>query len=308
MRKSTINQIGAAVIMGIISVGNIVFVHSGIWNAAAGAAVDISGMDAGTYQVSAVSRLKDGGYAVTGTAAGYQSDIEVHITFDAAGTVVQKIEVLAQAETDGLGANITGAGFSEQFNGQPAPFGLNGKNTAILMPGTGAVLGAGPAGAASTGAGTGTEPRADRRSNPERWNSEDQSPEAVAVRNLYQAGLLSSSVEQQPLTTAVADRSPEEQAAHRLYQAGLTTAAGQSGSVTDPGSPEAKAERKLAEAGLTVMAGDGDLTDPPALASQAASADLYEIDAVSGATISSAAVVQIIDNAYFFMQDEVLQQ
>lgn len=272
MRRNTINQIGAAILMGIISVGNIGFVHSGIWNTSAGTPVDISTMDAEAYQVDGVSQIKDGGYIVTGTAYGYQSDIKVEVTFDAAGAVVQNVQVLSQAETEGLGASITGSGFREQFIGKEAPFALKDKDMAILVPGTEAVLGA-EAGAVVEKADK--EPAADRRTNPEHWNPEDQSPEAAAVRNLYQAGLLNSSIQKQPLTTAIADGSPEEQAAN-----------------------------ELARAGLTVTTADTAETVPL----PAAATGFNEIDAVSGATISTTAVVQVINYAYFFLQDQVLRK
>lgn len=145
MRGSITNQIGAVILMGILSVGNIGFAHSGIWNTSAGTSVDISTMDVAAYQVDSVSQLKDGVYIVAGTAYGYQSDIKVEVTFDAAGAVVQNVEILSQAETEGLGANIIGSGFREQFIGKEAPFGLKDKDMVILVPGTGAVLGAGAA-------------------------------------------------------------------------------------------------------------------------------------------------------------------
>ena len=298
MRRNTINQIGAAVLMGIIAAGNIGFVHSGIWNMTAGDSIDISAMDAKAYQVENVSRQKDGSFIVTGKAEGYQSEIEAEITFDASGTTVLSVRVLSQAETDGLGANIATPEFQDQFAGQEAPFGLKDKNVQILVPGTGAVLGAGAVTAEAA-----AEPEADRRNNPDRWNPEDQSPEAIAVRNLYQAGLLDSSAGKQPLTTAIADASPEDQAAYRLLQAGLTTGTTRSDMTGNPDTPEAQAEDKLAAAGLTVIKEDAVTElEQPSLA-----VDLYEIDAVSGATISSAAMVRIVDHAYFFLQDQVIE-
>lgn len=299
MGRNTINQIGAAILMGIISIGNIGFVNSGIWNTSAGTPVDISTMDAAAYQVDSVSQLKDGGYIVAGTAYGYQSDIKVEVTFDAAGAVVQNVQILSQAETEGLGANITGSGFREQFIGKEAPFGLKDKDMVILVPGTGAVLGAGAAVEEAD-----KEPAADRRSNPERWNPEDQSPEAAAVRNLYQAGLLNSSIQKQPLTTAIADGSPEEQAANELDRAGLTTGTAQVRAEASMDSPEARARENLEQAGLTVTAADA----AEVLLSSAAAIGINEVDAVSGATISSTAVVQVIDYTYFFLQDQVLQK
>lgn len=268
MRRSIINQIGAAILMGVISVGNIGFVHSGIWNTSAGTPVDISTMDAAAYQVDSVGRLKDGGYIVAGTAYGYQSDIKVEVTFDAAGAVVQNVQILSQAETEGLGAKITESGFREQFIGQEAPFGLKDKELVILVPGTGAVMGAGAA-----------VEEADKEPN--------------------------SSIQKQPLTTAIADGSPEERAAYELARAGLTTGAAQVRAEAGIDSPEARARENLEQAGLTVTttADAAEVSPLPATA-----AGVNEIDAVSGATISSAAVVKVIDYAYFFLQEQILQK
>ena len=288
MKKKSKEMIVSFLVMSILSAGNIFFVNSGIWDVHAGTPVDLNGLDPASYQVDGVSRNKDGDYIVSSRAAGFQSDIAVTVTFDAEGTLIRKVAVISQAETEGLGTRITEGAFLEQFEGIPAPVRLSGTETAIVSPVTGAAWG-------NTGE---QEPEVpvDNRSNPDDFNPQDQSPEAAAVRNLYRAGLLASAVRQQPLKAAFADASPEEQAAYRLAEAGLPAGTGPESKAGMPA--ESIAENKLHDAGLTAGS--------PEAETDAAAAGASEVDAVTGATISSEAVVQAVDQAYFFIQDNIL--
>ena len=92
----------------------------------------------------------------------------------------------------------------------------------------------------------------------------DSSPEAVARRNLYTAGLSKSAMDGQEQAVPFADQTPEQQAAYRMAQAGLTTTQTESGAV---------------------------------------GANLTEVDALSGATITSAAVTDIVNNSYFYVTE-----
>lgn len=329
MKNKNFNKVCSVVVLGVLSAGNILFVHSDVWNVKAGEQLDMTAWNASAYQVESVSQLKDGGYIVNSKAAGFKSDLEVAVTFDAAGEVIQQVAVISQDETEGIGTKVMDDSFLGQFPGQTAPLGLRGKEQAVISPGTGEVWGA----ASVPDAGTSEAVQTEQRSNPERWNPEDQSPEAQAVRNLYRAGLLSSAMENQPLQTALADASPEEQAAYRLEEEGLTTStdhdhspsraqspeevaadklqqanlttnAETDASPSRAQSPEGVAADKLEQAGLTVRAE----TDTPVQEAAVVSGDLSEVDAVAGATISSAAVIQAVDQAYFFMQEQVLGQ
>lgn len=295
MKKKSKEMVASFLIMSALSAGNIFFVNSGIWDVHAGTPVDLNGIDTAAYQVDGVSRNKAGDYLVSSRAAGFQSDIAVTVTFDAEGTLIRSVEVISQAETEGLGTRVTEGAFLEQFAGILAPVRLSGTETAVVSPGTGAVWG-------STGVPEPEMP-ADNRSNPDDFNPEDQSPETVAVRNLYRAGLLTSAVRQQPLKTAFADASPEEQAAYRLAKAGLADGMGPESQAGM--SAETIAENKLLEAGLT-----SGQAEPPAQTNAPVPADtesgISEVDAVSGATISSQAVIQAVDQAYFFMQENIL--
>jgi len=267
MKKKNINKLYSVVFLGMLSAGNILFVHSGVWNSKAGTVLDIAAWDAPVYQVESASQLKDGSYLIASKATGFQSEIQVAVTFDAVGEVILNAEVISQGETEGLGTKIKDESFLGQFRGTPAPVTLKGKDLTVVSPATGAVWGTDGAETEAVGAAV-----ADNRSDPKLWNPSDQSPEAMAVRDMYRAGLLTSATEKRPLQTALADKSAEEQAAYRLEEAGLTVAA-------------AAEEVTAAESVL---------------------GDISELDAVSGATVSSTAVVHGINNAYFFMQEKVL--
>ena len=92
----------------------------------------------------------------------------------------------------------------------------------------------------------------------------DSSAEAVARRKLYNAGLSKSAQDGEAQAVPYADWSAEKQAAYRLAQADLTTEQIQTGAV---------------------------------------SADLTEVDALSGATITSTAVTNIVNNSYFYVTE-----
>ena len=68
----------------------------------------------------------DKGYVVTVKKQGYASDIVMKVSFDKAGETVTAVEVTDQNETEGLGAKIADAEFLSQFEGVKAPVVLPG--------------------------------------------------------------------------------------------------------------------------------------------------------------------------------------
>ncbi|MDO5407107.1 MAG: FMN-binding protein [Eubacteriales bacterium] len=261
-------------VMCALSAANIAFVESGIWKVGEGKAVDISGMDAASYGVTSLNQTKEG-YRVHASAAGFQSDVEVAVTFDSEGKVIQALEIASQAETDGIGSNVTSPEFTGQFAGVQAPVSFKGKDLAVVSPGTGAAYGAVTEGASeeeeAVQEGTGL-------SDPAAWNPQDQSVESNTVRKLYASGLTLSAMEETELVTPVADLPAEEQSLVRMERAGLLAS-----SAKEEAQGETGAEGT--SAGITT-----------------------ELDAVSGATISSSAAAVAVNNAYFFLQEEVLAE
>ena len=199
------------------------------------------------------------------------------------------MEILSQAETDSLGGQCVAPEFTSQYQGA-APFTLAGKSYTVTDPATGAAYAAAGASDASAAA---------QDFDPAQWNVSDTSPEAEATRRMYAAGLTLSALNGQPLDDELPpplDSSAEAVARRKLYAAGLSKSAQDGEAQALPyadWSAEKQSAYRLAEAGLT--AGPSD--------SGAVSADLTEVDALSGATITSAAVTTVVNDSYFYVTE-----
>ena len=241
----------------------------------AGTLLPVSEADAAAYGISAVYQLDDGSYRVEGSQKGFQSDVQAAVTLDAEGNV-SAVEILSQAETDSLGGQCVDPEFTSQYQGA-APFTLAGKNYTVTDPLTGAAYAA--AGAAEE------QPAAAEDLDPAQWNVSDTSPEAEATRRMYAAGLTLSALNGEPLADELIppmDTSAEAVARRKLYAAGLSKSAQDGEEQALPyadWSAEKQAAYRLAQAELTTGQ----------TSAGAVSADLTEVDALSGATITSTA-------------------
>ena len=255
----------------------------------AGTLLPVSEADAAAYGISAVYQLDDGSYRVEGTQKGFQSDVQAAVTLDAEGNV-SAVEILSQAETDNLGGQCVNPEFTSQYQGA-APFTLAGKSYTVTDPATGAAY-------ASAGA-VAEDTTAAEEFDPTQWNVSDTSPEAEATRRMYAAGLTLSALNGQPLSDELApplDSSAEAVARRRLYAAELSKSALDGEPMAIPFadlSAEEQSKVRLEQASLTT-AGN---------ASGAVSADLTEVDALSGATITSAAVTTVVNDSYFYVTE-----
>ena len=241
------------------------------------------------YGISAVYQLDDGSYRVEGTQKGFQSDVQAAVTLDAEGNV-SAVEILSQAETDSLGGQCVNLEFTSQYQGA-APFTLAGKSYTVTDPATGAAYAS--AGAVAEGTTAAEE------FDPTQWNVSDTSPEAEATRRMYAAGLTLSALNGQPLSDELApplDSSAEAVARRRLYAAELSKSALDGEPIAIPFadlSAEEQSKARLAQADLTTEQ----------VQTGAVSADLTEVDALSGATITSTAVTNIVNNSYFYVTE-----
>jgi Na+-translocating ferredoxin:NAD+ oxidoreductase RnfG subunit len=262
----------------------------------AGTLLPVSEADAAAYGISAVYQLDNGSYRVEGSQKGFQSDVQAAVTLDAEGNV-SAVEILSQAETDSLGGQCVDPEFTSQYQGA-APFTLAGKSYTVTDPLTGAAYAA--AGAAYAAAGAAEEqPSAAEDFDPAQWNVSDTSPEAEATRRMYAAGLTLSALNGEPLADELApplDSSAEAVARRKLYAAGLSKSARDGEEQALPyadWSAEKQAAYRLAQAELTTGQ----------TSAGAVSADLTEVDALSGATITSTAVTNIVNNSYFYVTE-----
>ena len=262
----------------------------------AGTLLPVSEADAAAYGISAVYQLDNGSYRVEGSQKGFQSDVQAAVTLDAEGNI-SAVEILSQAETDSLGGQCVNPEFTSQYQGA-APFTLAGKSYTVTDPLTGAAYAA--AGAAEEQPGAAEEqPAAAEDFDPAQWNVSDTSPEAEATRRMYAAGLTLSALNGEPLADELApplDSSAEAVARRKLYAAGLSKSAQDGEEQALPyadWSAEKQAAYQLAQAELTTGQ----------TSAGAVSADLTEVDALSGATITSAAVTNIVNNSYFYVTE-----
>ena len=254
----------------------------------AGTALALTDADAATYGISAVYQLDENTYYVVGSQKGFQSDVEVGVTLGKDGTV-QSVAILAQGETDNLGGQCVNPEFTAQYQGT-APFTLAGKSYTVTDPATGAVYAA--AGSAETEA-----PAEDF--DPSAWRAGDTSPEAEATRKMYEAGLTLSALHGNPMDNELIppmDSSAEAVASRKLYQASLSKSAQDGEEQAKPfadWSAEKQAAYRLEQAELTTS-GTG---------AETSSADLTEVDALTGATITSTAVTNVVNNSYFYVTE-----
>lgn len=254
----------------------------------AGTALALTDADAATYGISAVYQLDENTYYVVGSRKGFQSDVEVGVTLGKDGTV-QSVAILAQGETDNLGGQCVNPEFTAQYQGT-APFTLAGKSYTVTDPATGCrVCRRGQR--RDRGPGGGFDPSA--------WRAGDTSPEAEATRKMYEAGLTLSALHGEPMDNELIppmDSSAEAVASRKLYQASLSKSAQDGEEQAKPfadWSAEKQAAYRLEQAELTTS-GTG---------AETSSADLTEVDALTGATITSTAVTNVVNNSYFYVTE-----
>ena len=255
----------------------------------AGTLLPVSEADAAAYGISAVYQLDDGSYRVEGSQKGFQSDVQAAVTIDAEGNV-SAVEILSQDETESLGGQCVNPEFTSQYQGA-APFTLAGKSYTVTDPATGTAFAA--AGSAETDAAPA------EAFDPAAWRAGDTSPEAEASRKMYEAGLTLSALKGQPMDDALIppmDNSAEAVARRKLYAACLSKSAQDGEKQAVPyadWSAEKQAEYKLQAADLTTQGSAADTV----------SADMTQVDALSGATITSTAVTDIVNNSYFYVTE-----
>lgn len=310
-------------------------VYNGIKSAGQGTAVDISGKNAEAYQVEGVWQRSDNGYTVRASAQGFQSQIQMEVLFDESGEQIQQVKVLEQGDTEGIGSKITEDSFAAGFAGVQAP--VQVKDMEVVSPVSSGQIVEAEIEVEDMEESSGI-------SNPRAWNAKNKSPEAEAVRALYTAGMLESYLNEEPLTTTLADLPAENLAEVRMEQAGLLEVSAKetdgSQGISNPGkwnigdvSPEAESVRALYRAGmldsylngqpLTTMVVDmqaeeqsiarmkqaGLLEKPVSEVKEtsvlAAAISGTNVDGVSGATISSKGAATAVNNAYFFLKEEM---
>ena len=101
---------GAATLAMALGLGGLMHSRTTV----AGTALPLADADAATYGVSAVYQLDDTTYYVVGSKQGFQSEVQAGVTLDRDGNVLD-VKILAQAETDSLGAQCENPEFTAQY-------------------------------------------------------------------------------------------------------------------------------------------------------------------------------------------------
>lgn len=104
---------GAATLAMALGLGGLMHSRTTV----AGTALPLADADAATYGVSAVYQLDDTTYYVVGSKQGFQSEVQAGVTLDRDGNVLD-VKILAQAETDSLGAQCENPEFTAQYQAQ----------------------------------------------------------------------------------------------------------------------------------------------------------------------------------------------
>lgn len=98
--------------------------------------VDISAMNTADCNITGVQEAYDASnnlvaYIVDGTTIGYnqESPIEMSTVISADGTLVCKIDILSQEETEYLGVRIADQTFKDQFTGRYLPVVISGSTS-----------------------------------------------------------------------------------------------------------------------------------------------------------------------------------
>ena len=239
----------------------------------------------------------DKGYVVTVKKQGYASDIVMKVSFDKAGETVTAVEVTDQNETEGLGAKIADAEFLSQFEGVKAPVVLPGMKLesdrlkgAVLEDGTYEVKGEPMDGYTDQVSMTVKEGKITEVV----WESvgEDGSKKSVLSETgeyvMTEDGLTWKE-QAEAMAAALVENQSLEFA--NLNEQGKTDAV--SGVSISVGGFVNLAQQCMNQAAGIEEAQEQEAETP---------AEGTQVDAISGATVSSTAAVTAINDAYAFLQ------
>lgn len=282
-------QLTGAAVMGVATLamaGAMTAVMQSRIAGAAGTPLALAEAHAAAYGITEAAQLDEGLYRITGTRKGFKSDVVTAVTLSADGTV-QTVEILMHDETESLGGHCTDPEFLVQYAGV-GPYTLAGKDHTVTDPATGAAY--------ASAAAAEQAPAEAKPFDAAAWRAADTSPEAEATRAMYMAGLLQSAQDGEALNELIPakDNSPEAVARKALHSAELSQSAKDGEAMTAPRadwSAEKKAIAAMAKAGLLTAADEA----------AAPAADLAQVDALSGATITSAAVTDVVNSSYFYV-------
>lgn len=329
MKNKEVKGILALVVVTALSFGVII----GSKSLALSTGTDASGENSETmeeFDVSGAENIEKAGktadgYLVTVRTKGYVGDIVMDVAFDSSASKITDVQVVEQSETDGLGSKITEPEFLDQFKGAEAPVFLPGmdvsadsensssetesaKQETDLTSLEGAELADGTYEAKTSGPDSNgfidvvSLTVKDGAITEANWDAvtEDGSKKSIMSEN-GEYTMTENGPTWKEQAEALAEALIENQSLAFL----TTDAEGKTDAVTGV-SISVNGFIDLAtqclEQASGIKAAEPEATEAPAEEEAPAAGEGTQIDAVSGATMSSTAAVNGINDAYNFLQ------
>lgn len=255
----------------------------------------------GSEGIVHAARTKDHTYQVTSKAKGYGGEITVQVTFDESADTILNAAVKEQEETPGVGSKITEDSFLTQFSGTAPPVSLMGTTAE-----------------ADWGFPEGTVFADGTYENV--WKTSDENGFQDQVRVVIEGGRIHSVLWDSLSADGQSKRKMSEEGAYQMTQDGLTWAE-QAKAVEEAVVEDQSLERVVPDgsgkidtvAGVSISVWKFASLTRSCLAQAAQlegqtvpEAQMEEgsvIDGVSGATVSSVAVVKAVNQAWEFLKE-----
>ena len=239
----------------------------------------------------------DKGYVVTVKKQGYASDIVMKVSFDKAGETVTAVEVTDQNETEGLGAKIADAEFLSQFEGVKAPVVLPGMKLesdrlkgAVLEDGTYEVKG---------------EPM-DGYTDQVSMTVKEGKITEVVWESVGEDGSKKSVLSETGEYVMTEDGLTWKEQAEAMAAALVENQSLEFANLNEQGKTDAVSGVSISVGGFVNLAqqcmNQAAGIEEPQEQEAETPAEGTQVDAISGATVSSTAAVTAINDAYAFLQ------
>lgn len=257
----------------------------------------------GAENIDAAGKTADG-YLVTVREKGYGGDIVMNVAFDNSGSKITSVTVAEQTETDGVGSKIADAEFLSQFTGIEAPVTFAGYESADAGN---AALEALEGAALTDGTYTASTGAYDDSGFMDELSLTVKDGKITEVNwdAVTEDGTKKSVMSENGEYTMTEDGPTWKEQAEALAAALVENQSLGFFTMDNAGKTDAVASVSISIGGFVNLAQQC-LEQAAGIEAAESSADESQtgtqIDAVSGATISSTAAVTAINNAYSFLQ------
>ena len=250
----------------------------------------------GAEGIEAAAKTENG-YRVTVKTKGYGGDIVMNVSFDAEAETVTKVEVTEQSETPNLGARIAEKEFLDQFNGVKAPVYLPGMSLSGEEPND-------LAGAHSGGTYEAKAEAADNNGFVDQVTMTVQGGKITEVNweSVGADGAKKSVMSENGEYTMTEDGLTWKAQAEALAAALVQNQNLNFLNVNEQGKTDAVAGVSISVGGFVNLAEQCMMEAAGKEPQESTPSEGTQVDAVSGATISSTAAVKAVNTAYDFVK------